>query len=65
MVIFEQDIRGSVRGGAGGSMDPPAFQTKVSLNMKVFALKPDESRKTEFGPPGIKFLTEPLVSIQC
>ena len=35
--------RGSVRGGAGGSMDPPAFQAKVSLNMKVFALKPNEN----------------------
>ena len=50
-----------LEGGAGGSMDPPAFQTKVWLNTKVSALKPNESLKTEFGPPGIKFLTEPLV----
>ena len=42
--------------------DRLAFQKKVSLNVKVFALKSNESLKTKFGPPGIIFLTEPLVS---
>ena len=42
-------------------MVPPAFQTKVLLNTKVSALKPNKSLKAEFGPPGIKFLTEPLI----